>query len=62
MAKGLHAPNAEDPGLTPGLGTRSHMLHLRVPRLQLKMLHAEMKTYCRQINKFRKGETLIMGQ
>ena len=32
----LHAPNARDLGLIPGQGTRSHMLQLRVCRLQLK--------------------------
>ena len=27
----LHTPNAGDPSLIPGLGTRSHMLHLKNP-------------------------------
>ena len=47
----LQAPNAEDLGLIPGLGTRSHMLQLRVCMLQLKILHAATKTQCSHINK-----------
>ena len=31
------------PGLIPGLGTRSHMLQLRVYMLQLKISHATTK-------------------
>ena len=38
-------------GLIPGWGTRSYMLHLRVPTLQLKISQAAMKTWCSQINK-----------
>ena len=40
----LHAPNAGDLGLIPGLGTRSHMLQPRVCMLQLKILHAATKS------------------
>ena len=36
--------------MIPGQGTRSHMLKLRVPMLQLKIPHAAMKTRYRQIN------------
>ena len=32
----LHAPSAGDLGWIPGQGTRSHMLQLRVPVLQLR--------------------------
>ena len=32
----LCIPNAGDPGSIPGQGTRSHMLQLRVPMLQLR--------------------------
>ena len=39
----LHCPNAEDPGSSPGLGTRSHMSQLRVHMLQLEILHAATK-------------------
>ena len=39
----LHPPNAGDPGLLPGQGTRSHMLHLRVYMSQLKILHSRAK-------------------
>ena len=35
------------------LGTRFHMLQLRVPMLELKILHAD-KTQCSQINKKKK--------
>ena len=42
----LRAPNAGDLGLIPGLGTRSHMLQLRVCMLQLKILHAATKLTC----------------
>ena len=46
-----HAPNTGDPGSIPGQGTRSHMLQLRVPMLQLKILGAATKTKHSQINK-----------
>ena len=46
---GLCAPNAGGLGSIPGQGTRSHML-------QLKILHATIKTRCSQINKFKKKE------
>ena len=39
-----HAPNAGGLGLIPGQRTRSHMLHLRIQKLQLKILHAATKT------------------
>ena len=32
----LRAPNAGDPGLTPGQGTRSHTPQLKSQRTQLK--------------------------
>ena len=41
----LHAPNAGGPDSIPGQGTRPHMP-------QLKILHATMKTWCSQINKY----------
>ena len=47
----LHTPNAGGPGLIPGQGTRSHMLQLRIPMPQLKILHVATKTPCSQINK-----------
>ena len=37
---------------TPGQGTRSHMLQLRVFIPQLKILHAATKTPHSQINKY----------
>ena len=40
----LHAPNAEDQGLIPGQGSRSHMPKLRAQMLQLKIPHVAMKT------------------
>ena len=40
-----HTPNAEDLGLIPGQGTRSHM-----PQLRSKILSASNKTQCSQIN------------
>ena len=40
-----HTPNAEDPGLIPGQGTRSHR-----PQLRLKILSASTKTWGSQIN------------
>ena len=45
LAQGLrlHTPNAGGLGLIPGEGTRSHMLQLKVCRLQLKIPHAAMK-------------------
>ena len=39
----LQAPNAGGLGSMPGRGTRSHVLQLRVDRLQLKILHAVTK-------------------
>ncbi|TEA36535.1 hypothetical protein DBR06_SOUSAS15910004, partial [Sousa chinensis] len=39
----LCAPNAGDPGLIPGQGTRSHMPQLRVRILQLRSPHAATK-------------------
>ena len=36
----LHTPNVGGLGSIPGKGTRSHMLQIRVCRLQLKVLHA----------------------
>ena len=55
----LCAPNAGGLGLTPGQGTRSHMLQLKEiphaatknPACTTKILHAETKTRCSQINK-----------
>ena len=46
----LCAPNAGGPGSTPDLGTRSHMLQLRIRIPQLRILHVSMKTWCSQIN------------
>ena len=43
-----HAPNTGGLGSTPGLGTRSYILQLRVYKPKLKILHAATKT---QINK-----------
>ena len=40
----LRAPNAGNPGLIPGQGTRVHLQ-------QLKILHATIKTNCSQINR-----------
>ena len=40
----LHTPNAGDPGSILDQGIRSHMLQLRVLKLQLKILYATMKT------------------
>ena len=45
----LHAPNAGGPGSTPGQGTRSQLLQLR-----LKILHATSKTQSSQKNKINK--------
>ena len=39
-----HAPNVGGLGLIPGQRTRSHMLHLRLRKLQLKILLAAIKT------------------
>ena len=39
----LQAPNAGSMGLTPGQGTRSHMLQLRVHMPQLKILPAQLR-------------------
>ena len=39
----LRALNARGPGSIPGQRARSHMLQLRVYRLQLKILHAAVK-------------------
>ena len=49
----LHSPNAGDPGLTPGQGTRTHMWQLRVSMPQLKILYEDptTKTWNSQINK-----------
>ena len=41
----LQDPNARGPGSTPDRGTRSSMP-------QLKTLHATIKTWCSQINKY----------
>ena len=41
-----HAPNAGDPGLIPGQGTRFHTLQLRVCRPQLKIPRATAKRPC----------------
>ena len=50
----LQAPNAGGRGLIPGQGTTSHMLtgmpQRRILMLQLKILHAAMKTQHRQTN------------
>ena len=40
----FHAPNAGDPGLIPGQGTKSSMSQLRVDMLQLKIPHTATKT------------------
>ena len=48
---GLRIPNAGDPGLISGWGTRSHMLQLRVHKPQLKILSATTKTPHSQIKK-----------
>ena len=47
----FRAPSVVDPGCIPGQGTRSHMPQLRVHMLQLKILHAETKTWHSQKNK-----------
>ena len=39
----LCAPNTGGPGLIPGWGTRSHILHLRVHVLHLEIFHASTK-------------------
>ena len=41
-----HIPNAGGPGSISGQGTRSHMLQLRFCTVQLKILHATVKTQC----------------
>ena len=48
----LQAPNAGVLGLSLGEGTRSHMVQLRIHVTQLKIPHAETKTWCSQINKY----------
>ena len=40
----FHAPNAGDPGLILGQGTKSSMSQLRVDMLQLKIPHTATKT------------------
>ena len=40
----LHAPNAENQGLIPGQGSRSHRPKLRAQMLQLKIPHVAMNT------------------
>ena len=47
----LHAPNAGGPGSIPGQETRSWMQQLKIPHAATKILHAETKTRCSQINK-----------
>ena len=42
--------NAGGLGSIPGLGTRTNMPQLSVPKLQLKVLHAATKTQHSQIN------------
>ena len=44
----LCTPNAGGLSLTPGQGTRSHMLQLTVHMLQLKIPRAATKTQSRQ--------------
>ena len=44
----LCTPKVGDPGSIPDQGTRSHMSLI----LQLKILHAAVKTQCSQINKY----------
>ena len=46
---GFSASNAGGPGSIPGLGIRVYMWQLRVCMVQLKILHAPMKTQCSQI-------------
>ena len=47
-----HRPsNAGVLGTIPSQRTTSHMLQLRVPMLQLKILHAAAKTQCSQMKK-----------
>ena len=39
----LHTPNAGGLGLIPGQGNRSHMLQLRVPMPQVKILDSAVE-------------------
>ena len=47
----LQAPNAGDPGLIPGQGTRSHALQLKILHTTKKIPLAPTKTWGSQINK-----------
>ena len=47
---GLHVPNAGGLGLITGQEARSHTLHLRVCKLQQKILNATTKIQHSQIN------------
>ena len=38
----LHAPNAEGLGSIPSLGTRSHMVQLKVPHATSKAQHSQI--------------------
>ena len=57
----LCSSNAGDSDSTPGQGTSSHMLQLRVFILQLKVMHAATKTQHSQINILKKKEMLGVG-
>ena len=61
----LHASNAGGPSSIPGWGTRSHILQLKLPilqlrvhMLQLKIPCATAKSQCSQINIYWGGKTL----
>ena len=56
----LCTPNARDPGLIPGQGTRSHMPQLRVCMLQLKIPRANTKSQCSQQNIFLKRRLFLI--
>ena len=52
----FHPPTAGSPGSIPGQGTRSHMLQLRVHKLEWDILSATFKTQHSQINKYLKNK------
>ena len=54
----LQAFKAGGLGPIPGQGTRSHMPHLRVWMLQLKILSTATKTWCSRINKYSERKKL----
>ena len=43
---GLHASNAEDLDSVPGLGTRAHMLQLKIPHAPTKTGNPATKILC----------------